>query len=72
MYLPRAYLSGEIHEYMSSARGHFTFTTAREWYVQIQAYAREIVADMQSGGTGKWCSGEITQDAPTGLDRTQA
>lgn len=64
LYLPRAYLSGEIHEYMSSAKGHFQFTNAREWYTELQAYAREVVADMQSGGSGKWCSGADSRPRP--------
>ncbi len=58
LYIPRATLSGEIYEYMNSAVGHFTFSNKREWYAQLQQYAINIVKDIQSGGQGKWCSGE--------------
>jgi len=58
LYIPRATLSGEINEYMESARGYFTFSNRREWYKELQEYARKVVMDLSNGGSGKWCSGE--------------
>lgn len=64
LYLPRAWVSGELHEYMESAKGHFDFDTPREWYRELQRYGIEITEDMLRGGDGKWCSSDPRQLSP--------
>lgn len=58
-YLPRAYLSGEIYEYMDSAKRHgWKFDNSRQWYRLIQSYSLDVVRDLQDNGQGLWCSSD--------------
>lgn len=56
LYLPRAWASGELGEYMRSAQpdgkhGHMNLrqVTAKEWYLAVQDYLRKYVADHKDG-----------------------
>ena len=56
LYLPRAWVSGELEEYMKSAQpdgkhGHMNLkqVTAKEWYQSVQRYLREYVKDHRDG-----------------------
>lgn len=55
-YLPRAWASGELKEYMRSAEpdgkhGHMNLrrVTPREWYQSVQRYLREYVEEHRDG-----------------------
>jgi len=56
MYLPRAWASGELKEYMRSSQpggkhGHRNLkrVTAKEWYQSVQKYLRQYVAEHRDG-----------------------
>jgi len=56
LYLPRAWASGELQEYMRSAQpdgkhGHMGLiqVTAKEWYQAVQSYLRKYVAEHRDG-----------------------
>lgn len=56
LYLPRAWASGELKEYMRSAQpdgkhGHMNLkqVTAKEWYQSVQKYLRQYVAEHKDG-----------------------
>ncbi len=56
LYLPRAWVSGELKEYMKSAQpdgkhGHMNLerVTARQWYHSVQVYLRCYVAEHKDG-----------------------
>lgn len=58
LYLPRAWASGELKEYMRSAQpdgkhGHMNLkqVTAKEWYQSVQAYLRQYVEEHKDGKT---------------------
>lgn len=56
LYLPRAWASGELKEYMKSAQpdgkhGHMNLkqVTAKEWYQSVQKYLRQYVQEHRGG-----------------------
>lgn len=56
MYLPRAWLSGELKEYLSTAKtdkryNHMDLktSTAKKWYLSMQRYMRIWVAEHKNG-----------------------
>lgn len=56
LYLPRAWASSELKEYMKSAQpdgkhGHMNLTrvSARDWYKAVQTYLRQYVKDHKDG-----------------------
>jgi hypothetical protein len=56
LYLPRAWASGELKEYMRSAQpdgkhGHMNLkqVTAKEWYLSVQKYLRRYVEEHRDG-----------------------
>ena len=56
LYLPRAWASGELKEYMRSAQpdgkhGHMNLqqVTAKQWYQSVQQYLRQYVAEHKDG-----------------------
>lgn len=56
LYLPRAWASGELTEYMRSAQpdgkhGHMNLkqVTAKEWYQSVQKYLRQYVEEHRDG-----------------------
>ena len=56
LYLPRAWASGELAEYMKSAQpdgkhGHMNLkqVTAKEWYQSVQKYLRQYVEEHRDG-----------------------
>jgi hypothetical protein len=58
LYLPRAWASGELKEYMRSAQpsgkhGHMNLqqVTARQWYQSVQRYLVQYVAEHRDGKT---------------------
>lgn len=56
LYLPRAWASGELKEYMRSAQpdgkhGHMNLkhVTAKEWYLSVQKYLHQYVEEHRDG-----------------------
>lgn len=60
LYLPRAWASGELDEYLASARpggkhGHMQLNTfsARQWFTETQEYMRKYVEEYKNGALDK-------------------